>query len=72
MIDMKNFEHFDATNVQEAVSLLSKYAGDAAVIAGGTDLLTVMKEKVLPTSPKALVNIKNIPGLSAISEQAGT
>lgn len=69
---MKNFEHFDATNVQEAVSLLSKYAGDAAVIAGGTDLLTVMKEKVLPTSPKALVNIKNIPGLSAISEQAGT
>jgi xanthine dehydrogenase YagS FAD-binding subunit len=69
---MRNFQHFDATSVQQAVSLLSQYSGKAAVIAGGTDLITAMKEKVLPTSPQVLVNIKTIPGLSAISEQGGT
>jgi len=39
---MKNFYHFNAKTVAEAVSLLKEYAGKAAVIAGGTDLLGVL------------------------------
>lgn len=68
---MKQIQHFDAATVQDAVSLLSKYAGNATIIAGGTDLLGLMKDKVLPSLPGVLVNIKNIPNMNTISEQSG-
>lgn len=68
---MQPIQHFDATTVQEAVSLLTTYKGNVAVIAGGTDLLGLMKDKVLPTLPGVLVNIKNIPNMNTISVQSG-
>ena len=42
---MKSFEHIDAGTVDEAVELLGKNKGKP--IAGGTDLLGVLKGKVL-------------------------
>jgi len=68
---MKSFTHFDARSVEEAVSLLDRYNGRAAVIAGGTDLLGKMKDTVLPDYPEALINIKTIPGLDGIGEADG-
>ena len=68
---MKSFTHFDAHSIGEAVSLLDRYGGKATVIAGGTDLLGKMKDRVLPEYPEALVNIKTIPGLDAIGEGDG-
>jgi xanthine dehydrogenase YagS FAD-binding subunit len=68
---VKQIQHFDAATVQDAVSILSKNKGNAAVISGGTDLLGLMKDKVLPNLPGVLVNIKKIPSISAISEQSG-
>jgi len=68
---MKSFTHFDAYSVEEAVSLLDRYNGKAAVMAGGTDLLGKMKDRVLPDYPEALVNIKTIPGLDNIAEAGG-
>ena len=41
---MIKFEHVDAKTVDEAVSALG--AGGAAVMAGGTDLLTMLKNFV--------------------------
>ncbi len=32
---MKDFEYFAATTVEEARSLLSRYKGEAKIIAGG-------------------------------------
>lgn len=68
---MKAFKHFNARTVEEAAELLSRYAGKAAVIAGGTDLLGKMKDRILPDYPEALVNIKTIPGLDKIEEDGG-
>ncbi len=65
---MKSFEHFNATSVNEALSLLGDYQGRAKLIAGGTDLLGSLKDEILPDYPEALVNIKTIPGLDHIHE----
>ena len=65
---MKTFAHFNVTTVGEAVSLLKRYQGKANLIAGGTDILGRMKDRILPGYPEALVNIKTIPGLDSIEE----
>lgn len=64
---MKKFEHTSPASVQEAVKLLS--AQNARVVAGGTDLIGIMKEGLLPTD--RLVNLKAIAGLDAIKEDSG-
>lgn len=68
---MKKFTHFNAKTIEEAVSILDRYQGNASVIAGGTDLLGKMKDRILPKYPEALVNIKSIPGLDRIEEKDG-
>lgn len=66
---MRRFEHINATTVDETVSALSK--GKARVIAGGTDILGLMKFEILPEYPETLVNIKTIPGMDYIKEEGG-
>ena len=68
---MKKFTLVNASTVDEAVSSLSGYAGKAKVIAGGTELVRAMKEKINPTYPEALVNIKSIPDMDYIREEGG-
>lgn len=68
---MKAFKHINAYSVEEAVSALQRYGNKAAVIAGGTDLLGKMKDRILPNYPEALINIKTIPGLDFIKEEDG-
>jgi len=58
--------YYAPKTVEEAVSLLEGYHGKAKIMAGGIDLLGLMKNEVL--SPAVLVNIKNIPSLNAIQE----
>ena len=62
-------DYFEPKTVSEAVSLLAKYGDEAKVIAGGTDMLVDMKFK---EEPGCLINIKKIPGLSAIQENGGS
>jgi xanthine dehydrogenase YagS FAD-binding subunit len=68
---VKRFAHIDARTVEEAVSTLARYGEGACVIAGGTDLLGKMKERILPRYPEAVVNLKTIPGLDFIREESG-
>jgi xanthine dehydrogenase YagS FAD-binding subunit len=63
---MKRFTHFNAASVDEAVSILRRYAGKASVIAGGTDLIGKLKDEILPFYPQAVVNLKGISGLDGI------
>jgi len=65
-----SFKHFDVKTVEEAVKLLRNYEGKAKVIAGGTDLLNVLKDRLLPTSPEDIINLKTIPDLDYIKEDA--
>ena len=68
---MKRFAHIDALTVDEAVSHLRRYGEGASAIAGGTDLLGKMKDRILPRYPEAIVNLKTIPGLDFIKEEGG-
>jgi xanthine dehydrogenase YagS FAD-binding subunit len=66
---MKKFSHVNALTIDEAVSILRRYGDRASLIAGGTDLLGKMKDRILPRYPEALVNLKTIPGLDFIKEE---
>ncbi len=68
---MKKFAHFNASTVEEAVTLLKRYQRKANLIAGGTDILGKMKDRILPAYPEAVVNLKTIHGLDSIEEEAG-
>lgn len=64
---MKHFEHLTAENVAEAV----QGAKDGAkLIAGGTDLLGVLKDRILPEYPETVIDIKSIPDMDQIVETA--
>jgi NADPH-dependent glutamate synthase beta subunit-like oxidoreductase/CO/xanthine dehydrogenase FAD-binding subunit len=67
---MKSFNHVNARTLDEAVRTLQKYRGKAKLIAGGTDLLGALKYRILPDWPEAIINIKTIPGLDYIKEDA--
>jgi len=69
---MRNFVHYEARSISEAVKLLAQYKGRAKLNAGGTDLLSVLKDDILPEYPRAIVNIKTIGDLDYIKEEAGT
>lgn len=62
---MQKFEYANATTIQQAVALLGNQWGEAEVLAGGTDLLALMKDYVV--TPKRLVNIKDIKELKGIT-----
>lgn len=59
--------YFQPKTVSEAVSLLASYGEEAKILAGGTDLLALMRNRVL--KPKCLIDITRIPGLDYISYQ---
>jgi xanthine dehydrogenase YagS FAD-binding subunit len=65
---MKSFLHIDARTTRAASGLMKKYAGRAKLIAGGTDLLGSLKDRILPVYPEALINLKTIKGLDYIRE----
>ena len=66
---MEKFEYANPTTLAEAFSLLGGSWSDAAILAGGTDLLSLMKDYRF--SPKRVVNIKNIKELGGISRKGG-
>jgi xanthine dehydrogenase YagS FAD-binding subunit len=64
---MRAFEYVSPKTQPQALSLLGKSWGETEILAGGTDLLALMKDEVV--TPKRLVNIKQLPGLHAVSNQ---
>src|SRR4030042_2010754 len=69
MKSLMKFNHINVTTVDEAVSLLKKYADKACVLAGGTDLLGTMRFEILRNYPETVINLKTIPGLDYIKEE---
>jgi xanthine dehydrogenase YagS FAD-binding subunit len=65
---MRQFEYTAPQSTQQAVGLLGQNWAQAQVLAGGTDLLALMKDDIEP--PKRVVNIKHIPGLAGIQYNA--
>jgi xanthine dehydrogenase YagS FAD-binding subunit len=68
---MKNFRHVNAASLNHALSLLQEFRDRANLIAGGTDLLGVLKGEILPNPPEVVINLKTVPGLDKMEEQEG-
>ena len=62
---LPKFEYLEPHSLSEACGLLAQHAGEARLLAGGTDLLVAMKLRSI--TPPYLINLKSIPGLDAIS-----
>ncbi|MBW1713425.1 MAG: xanthine dehydrogenase family protein subunit M [Deltaproteobacteria bacterium] len=59
---MVEFEYFEPQSIDEAVSLLAEYRGQAQILAGGSDLLPRIHQDAV--RPKYIINIATIaPGL---------
>jgi xanthine dehydrogenase YagS FAD-binding subunit len=69
---MKSFEHINAGSVKEAVDLMNENKEKVAILAGGTDLLTVLKDRITPSYPDLVINIKTIPNLDTIEAGRNT
>ncbi|MBL8223583.1 MAG: FAD binding domain-containing protein, partial [Bryobacterales bacterium] len=65
---MQAFEYASPTTLKEATALLGSSWEDAQVLAGGTDLISLMKDYIV--SPKRVVNIKGIKELGGIRKTA--
>jgi carbon-monoxide dehydrogenase medium subunit len=59
------FEIYEPATLQEASQFLADHESEAAIYAGGTELLLLMKEGLLHYP--YLVNIKTIPGLNEVT-----
>ncbi len=58
------FHYFQPSSLAEVISLLNEHAGEARLLAGGTDLLVLMRER--NCTPSHVINIKDISGLDRI------
>jgi len=56
----------DVQSIDEALFLLDAHGKEAKIIAGGLDLVGLMKNRTV--SPRMLINIRNIPDLDHILE----
>ncbi len=63
------FRYYRAHSLEEAVSLLCELGEDAKLLAGGQSLIPLMKLRL--ASPRALVDLNYVPGLSYVTQKGG-
>ncbi len=71
---MKSFTYYKAASVPQVISLLTKHQEKAAILAGGSDLFGIMKDRLEGPKfkmPQHLIDIKQIKNLSYIKDQKG-
>ena len=59
------FEYLEPESIKEALTMLSQYQGKSKIIAGGTDVMLQVRNKVI--RPEVVVDITRIPGLDTIA-----
>jgi xanthine dehydrogenase YagS FAD-binding subunit len=62
---MRAFDYASPTKKEQVSGLLGSNWGEVEILAGGTDLLSLMKDEI--TAPRRLVNIKGIQELHGVS-----
>ena len=62
---MKSFEYAAPKTLKEAAALLSDKWGETEILAGGTDLVTSLKQHI--TEPKRVVSLRNISEIKGIA-----
>jgi CO/xanthine dehydrogenase FAD-binding subunit len=66
----RSFTYVKPGSLPEALALLAEHGRGAAVLAGGTDLVSWMHDDLV--SPEVVVDLKGIPGLGGIALVDGT
>ena len=66
---MKSFEYAAPRNLKDATGLLAVKWGETEILAGGTDLVTCLKQGLI--APKRVVSLKNIPEIKGIKTERG-
>jgi xanthine dehydrogenase YagS FAD-binding subunit len=66
---MKSFEYAAPKNLKDAVALLGEKWGETEILAGGTDLITCLKQGIV--EPRRVVSLKNISDLRGIKTGGG-
>lgn len=61
---MKKFDYLRPQTLEEALSLLNQYGKKAKLVAGGTDVIVMIKQKAM--MPEVLISLRRIPGLDQI------
>ncbi|HEY0457439.1 MAG TPA: FAD binding domain-containing protein [Verrucomicrobiae bacterium] len=67
---MKSFEYAAPKDLKEATGLLSEQWGETEILAGGTDLISCLKQEIV--SPKRVVSLKKISNLRGIKSDRNT
>src|SRR5262245_46830542 len=67
---MKSFEYAAPKTLKEATALLSDKWGETEILAGGTDLVTSLKQHL--TTPGRVVSLRNITELKGIQTSGKT
>jgi carbon-monoxide dehydrogenase medium subunit len=62
---MIRFDYQEPTTLKKAFSLMEKYGDDARVIAGGTSLINMMRQRLL--TPKVVISLGRIPKFDRIT-----
>lgn len=62
---MNSFEYFAPSSQEEALELLAQKGEDAKLVAGGTGLINMMKQRLV--NPEALISIGHLPGLASLT-----
>jgi len=62
---MIKFDYIEPTTLKKTFSLLEKHGDDARVIAGGTSLLIMMRQRLL--TPKLVISLARIPKFGRIA-----
>jgi 4-hydroxybenzoyl-CoA reductase beta subunit len=66
---LPRFEHLQPESLEEALDLLGEHGEEIQVVAGGTDLLVSMKQRLL--TPRYVLNLKGLGELDFIEEGEG-
>jgi len=62
---MVKFDYLEPTTIKKTLALLDKHGDDARVIAGGTSLLIMMRQRLL--TPKFVISLGRIPKFDRIT-----
>ena len=65
---MIRFDYQEPTTLKKTFALMEKYSDDARVIAGGTSLIIMMRQRLL--TPKVVISLAHIPKFDKITFNA--
>jgi len=67
---VNSFEYFAPASIDETLDLLVQKGEDAKIVAGGTGLINMMKQRLV--NPDVLISIGKLPGLDSVDVSNGT